>query len=167
MTRQIADELRRSIEGQPWHGPSVMTNLVDVTAAEAHRKPIADAHSIAELVAHVTAWIAAADRLLRGEVGELTGDADWPVPGHTPEDWQQLVARLREAITTLAARVEQMSDDDLRVKVRTFGHEYPRWFLLHGVAQHNAYHGGQMAMLKKALRSPVAPHESQPIAPAL
>jgi len=50
---RIEDQLRRAIEGEAWHGPSINELLQDVTAGEAAAKPITHAHSIWEILLHV------------------------------------------------------------------------------------------------------------------
>lgn len=46
---RIAEQLRRSFEGEAWHGPSVLEALGGVSPDEANQHPITDAHSIWEL----------------------------------------------------------------------------------------------------------------------
>ena len=43
---RLVDQLKRSAEGDAWHGPSVREALDGVTAADAFAHPIAGAHSI-------------------------------------------------------------------------------------------------------------------------
>jgi uncharacterized damage-inducible protein DinB len=63
------------------------------------------------------------------------------------------VQHLREAAETLGARIRTLSEADLTtIRVRGSGQEYSAYVLLHGVVQHNLYHAGQLAMLKKAIR---------------
>ena len=149
-SNRIADQLTRSITGPAWHGPSVLELLADVTPEEALQHPIPSAHSMHEIVAHVTAWMIAADERLQGKTVELEGEADWPIPQHG--QWTLSVTRLKEAEARLTARIAALSDDDLGVTLRGGGQEYSRYFLLHGVVQHNLYHAGQLALLKKAVR---------------
>jgi uncharacterized damage-inducible protein DinB len=150
--KRIAGQLHASLKGPAWHGPSLLEVLDGVTADEARRHPVAAAHSMAEIVAHVTAWMSAAERRLAGESIELEGDADWPpVPDNF--DWSAAVQRLRDAADALGVRIRTLSDDDLTtMRVRSYGHEYSAYVLLHGVVQHNLYHAGQLALLKKAIR---------------
>lgn len=54
---QIADELRRAFYGEAWHGDSLFEILRGVTAAQAAARPITNAHSIWELVLHISAWM--------------------------------------------------------------------------------------------------------------
>jgi len=146
--RRVADQLRRTWKGQAWHGPNLLAILGDVTAAEAAQRPVSSAHSIGELVEHITAWVRAATRGLDGESISLDTAADWPPSG----DWAASRQALEAAIEDLAVRIEAMSDHDLKLKVRGTEGEYSRYFLFHGVTQHNLYHAGQLALLKKASR---------------
>jgi len=150
--KRIAGQLHASLTGPAWHGPSLLEILEGVTADEARRHPVAAAHSMAEIVPHVAAWMAAAERRLAGELIELEGDADWP-PVTDSFDWSAAVQHLREAAETLGARIRTLSEADLTtIRVRGSGQEYSAYVLLHGVVQHNLYHAGQLAMLKKAIR---------------
>jgi uncharacterized damage-inducible protein DinB len=150
--KRIASQLHGSLTGPAWHGPSLLEILDGVTADEAHQRPIAAAHSMAEIVPHVTAWMSAAERRLTGEPIELEGDADWP-PVTGGFDWSAAVQGLRDAAEALGVRIRTLSDEDLTtIRVRSSGHEYSAYVLVHGVVQHNLYHAGQLALLKKAIR---------------
>jgi uncharacterized damage-inducible protein DinB len=148
----IIDQLGRSLEGDSWQGPSIREILEDVGAAEAAAHPVAGAHSIWELVHHVTAWTRAVHSRMLGKVTELEGDADWPPVGETGDEaWAATFADLRQAQSQLLAMLGALTDADLDGPVPN--RDYDRAHLLHGLAQHHAYHAGQMALLKRALRS--------------
>jgi len=151
-TKRIADQLRRSQQGPAWHGPSVGELLKGVNAALAQRRILPGAHNIWELVLHVTAWQAATLRAVRGDtMPQLDGQDDWPIMGHTDQDWREAVERLERITESLAASLANFPDERLSDTVP--GRDYSFYFLLHGVAQHNIYHAGQMAMLKVAARA--------------
>jgi uncharacterized damage-inducible protein DinB len=80
----------------------------------------------------------------------LPPDQDWPAaPEPTASAWQQALDRLAQAQRDLESAVRQLTDDRLREKV--LGDiPYSIYTMLHGVAQHNLYHAGQIALLKKA-----------------
>ena len=50
----IADQISRAFRGESWHGPSVREVLASVSAEDAAAHPIADAHSIWEIVLHLS-----------------------------------------------------------------------------------------------------------------
>ena len=149
---RIADQLKRSVRGVAWHGPSVLEILQDVTADEALARPISGAHTIAELVLHVTAWLQAVDRGLDTGATQLTAIENWPAVSE-PFDWVAAVDSLRAASKNLGQRLTRLPDDAMERLVRGEDQEYSTYVLLHGVVQHNLYHAGQLMLLKKALRS--------------
>jgi len=145
----IADQLRRAFEGDAWHGPALLELLLDVDAATAAAKPLLDVHSIWELVLHVAAWDGAACRRLGGETVQLTGTANFPVVAKTTEGaWRKAVAHAKRAHDVLVKTVAALPESRLRERVP--GKRYDFYFMLHGVAQHELYHAGQIAILKKA-----------------
>jgi uncharacterized damage-inducible protein DinB len=145
---RIADQLRRAFEGDAWHGPALLELLEDVTAATAAARPVAEVHSIWELILHVAAWDGAALRRLAGEKTQLTGVANFPVvPKPTEAAWRKTVAQVKRTHERLVKTVAMLPDSRLRERVP--GKKYDFYHLLHGVAQHELYHAGQIALLKK------------------
>ncbi len=144
----IADQLRRAFEGDAWHGPALLELLEDVDAATAASKPISHVHSIWELVLHIAAWDGAACRRIGGEKVQLTGTANFPVvPKPSEAAWRRAVAQAKRTHDTLVKTVAALPESRLRERVP--GKKYDFYHLLHGVAQHELYHAGQIAILKK------------------
>lgn len=76
---QLSNHVTRTMTGPLWHGSELGEILAGVTHDQASARPIAGAHSIWELVAHVTAWTEIARARLRGErTAEATPEEDWP-----------------------------------------------------------------------------------------
>jgi uncharacterized damage-inducible protein DinB len=147
----IADQLRRAFVGDAWHGPALLELLQDLDAATAAAKPLPNVHSIWELVLHIAAWDDAACRRLSGEKVQLTGTANFPVvPKPTQTTWHAAVANAKHTHDVLVKTVAALPESRLRERVP--GKKYDFYFLLHGVAQHELYHAGQIAILKKAQR---------------
>jgi len=149
-TKRLASQLRRSYEGEAWHGPDLRKLLSDVAADHAAAKPVRGAHSIWELVLHVTAWEREALAMVGGKAHEtLTGEKDWPpVRETTDAAWKAALADLETVTRDLAAAIRAMPVEKLDELVA--GAQYHFYFLLHGVVQHNLYHAGQIALLKRA-----------------
>lgn len=148
--RSLADPLERSFRGGAWHGPAVAETLEGVDAATAAARPLAGAHSIWEIVHHLTTWNEVPLRRLDGERMEDVSDSrDWPpVADTSPAAWKAALAKLEAAHTALHARVRDLSDSQLEGPVA--GSDPTVRGMLLGVLQHNAYHTGQMAFLRKA-----------------
>ena len=148
----VAEQLRRAFEGDAWHGPALLELLKDVDAATAAAKPLPDVHSIWELVLHIAAWDGAAFHRLGGEKVQLTGVANFPVvPKPTEAAWRKAVAHAKRTHDVLVKTVAALPESRLRDRVP--GKKYDFYFMLHGVAQHELYHAGQIAILKKAQSS--------------
>ncbi len=150
-TEQIADQLRRAYEGEAWHGPSLKEILAGVTAAQAAARPLGAAHSIWEIVHHVAAWEAIVLRRIGGEVVKnVSTEVDWPPVRETSEAaWQGTLKALESGNRRLREAIAQMTDEQLRARVP--GKESSFYGELHGIVQHDLYHAGQIALLKKAL----------------
>jgi uncharacterized damage-inducible protein DinB len=150
---RLEEQLGRALEGEAWHGPSVLEVLEGVTAAQAAAHPIAGAHSIWELVLHLCSDYSLVLRRLGGDGRQLTQSEDWATaPEPSAENWSDSI------------RVLKQFNKDLRQAVRNFPRErldeplvpdvpYTAYTQFIGVTQHNLYHAGQIALLKKALGS--------------
>ncbi|HET7892557.1 MAG TPA: DinB family protein [Candidatus Sulfotelmatobacter sp.] len=147
---RIADQLRRAFEGSAWHGPALLELLQDVDACAAAAKPLPNVHSIWELVLHVAAWDGAALRRLDGEKCQPTGLANFPrVSTPTQSAWRKAVAETKRRHETLIKTVAALPES--RLGDRVPGKRYDFYHMLHGIAQHELYHAGQIAILKKVL----------------
>jgi len=147
--RRLHDQLRRSYEGEAWHGPALRELLAGVTPAQAAKRSIANAHTIGELVLHIAAWADATRKALDGApMPTLPWEGDWPSTGApTEQAWADALASLERAQRGLLDALQKLPESRLSEKVA--GRDYSFYFVLHGVVQHNLYHAGQIALLKK------------------
>lgn len=148
---RLEDQLRRALEGEAWHGPSLLELLAGLSAEQAASHPIAGAHSIWELVLHLATDYDLVLRRLAGDGLRLTGAQDWPpCPAPTEENWQHTVQELKRKNQELRKAVrgfpDERLDDRLVPEV-----PYTAYTQFIGVTQHNLYHAGQIALLKRAL----------------
>jgi len=136
-----------------WHGPALTEVLGGVDAKRARTRPVAGAHSIWEIVLHITAWADIARQRILGEAtGDPTPEQDWPPVSDADADWPRTVERLNESHRLLAADARVLGDEPLDALVP--GLEYTIHVLLHGIVEHGTYHGGQIALLKRAAGQP-------------
>jgi uncharacterized damage-inducible protein DinB len=147
---KIAKRIERTVTGPMWHGPALVDVLDGVQHDRAAAKPIAGAHSIWEIVLHVTAWAEIARLRVAGQATEdPTPEQDWPpAPAADPAAWRLAVERMGEAHRQLATDARRLDDEKLDAPVP--GLKYSVSTLLHGIVEHGTYHGGQIALLKKA-----------------
>ncbi|MGC1226323.1 MAG: DinB family protein [Candidatus Sulfotelmatobacter sp.] len=145
----LAEQLRRAFDGDAWHGPSVLEVLADVDATTAAAKPIRDVHSIWELVLHIAVWDDAALRRLEGKVFQPEGTDNFPIPPKpTQAAWRKAIADAKRTHNLLVKTVSSLPES--RLWDRVPGKKYDFCHMLHGMAQHELYHAGQIAILKKA-----------------
>ena len=156
--KRLAGELRRIYEGEAWHGPSVREALSGVTAAQAAGRSLPGAHTIFELTHHIAAWTGEVTRRLRGGSPSEPEDGDFPAPGAQVDEakWEAtkalLAARNAELVAAILAFDPSRLDEvvggagtgpaESRATFRT---------MLHGVVSHDAYHAGQIVILRKGL----------------
>jgi len=153
---RLEQQLRRALEGEAWHGPSVLELLVDVSATEAASHPIVGSHSIWELVLHIRSDYDFALRLLSGDGHKLTASEAWPAcPAPSDASWQQSVLELARSNETLRRAMRDFPDDRLDDWVVADDSD-TAYTLFSGVTQHNLYHAGQIALLKQALAAQLA-----------
>src|ERR671938_220446 len=137
---RLEEQLARSLEGEAWHGPSVLEALEGVSAEQAAAHPIDGAHSIWELVLHLCGTYGLVLRRLGGDGRQLTESEDWPsVPEPSAENWSDSIRALKKL------------NEDLRQAVKSFPRErldeplvsespYTAYTQFIGVTQHNLYH---------------------------
>jgi uncharacterized damage-inducible protein DinB len=146
----LADQLERSFRGGAWHGLAVAEALAGVDAAAAAAPPPAEgAHSIWEIVHHLTVWNDVPRRRIDGErLQNVPPELDWaPVADASAGAWQAAQAALADAHAALHARVLRLADGQLDDPV--VGSDPTVRGVLLGVLQHNAYHAGQIVLLRR------------------
>ncbi len=146
---RLADQLRRAFDGDAWHGPALLELLGDIDAATASAHSLPEVHSIWELVLHIAAWDDAVNRRIVLKKALQLNDAENfpPVEDKSPAAWKNAVAHIKKAHAKLLKTVRALPDKRLRERVP--GKRYDIGFMLEGVAQHELYHAGQIAILKK------------------
>jgi uncharacterized damage-inducible protein DinB len=156
---RLADLVERIIDGDPWHGSSVVTLLDGLSAREAARRPVAGSHSIWELVLHMTGWCDEVRARLDGAPAGEPASGDWPAVRDTsPAAWASAVASLIESHRALAAAIRRAGEATLEAPVvdhrdRAAGTGLSHYLTLHGLVHHTAYHAGQIGLLRRALDS--------------
>ena len=153
---RLADQLERSWNGDAWHGPALSELTQGLTAVQARRHHLSEAHSIWELVLHCTAWVREVTRRLGGTTPSLPSEGDWPAVHEAGDEaaWDSARCDLQEAILHLARQVREVQPELLdrivgEERDAASGTGVSYYVMLHGVVQHNLYHAGQIALLRK------------------
>ena len=154
---RIVDQLEREHAGDPWHGSPLAAILDGISWEQASARPIAGAHSIWELVLHMAAWKNEVRHRLSGEPAGEPEEGDWPAAESVSrEGWSAALEKLELAHRLLVSAIKDFPEQNLYIPINDAREQVPGagttyYELLHGIVQHDVYHAGQMAILKKAL----------------
>ncbi len=152
--KRTLDLLDRAYRKEAWHGPALLETLAGVNAGLAAKRPLKDAHTIWELVNHVASWNEIVAFRLEGGRPKVTPEWNFPpTPRPTPAAWKAAQRRLARSETRFRNAVAAFPAAKL-------GRRRPgttsNWnVLIHGQIQHQLYHAGQIAMLRRGLGKPV------------
>lgn len=169
MSDQIARLILENVQPRPgrgsWHGgPTAVGALRGVSAEQAAWTPEPGRKSIWQLALHIAYWKYAVRRRLEGgsESRFARTPANWPrVP--SPADaraWFQDVALLKQ-------EHELLVDVIAAVPLRRYdvplpqGKQWTTGEMILGIAQHDAYHTGQIQLLKKLWSAKPAAHRGE------
>ena len=158
-TGKLADLITRVTTGDPWHASSLVKVLDGVTADTAASHPVPGAHSIWELVLHITGWADEVRARLAGRPAGEPAAGDWPaVTDMSGEAWRRAVAALVESHDALAAAIRASDGSVLDTPVTdqrdpAAGAGLTKYLTLHGLAHHTVYHTAQIALLVKSAAS--------------
>jgi uncharacterized damage-inducible protein DinB len=148
-SKRLAKEIEKALNGEAWHGPSWRENLEGLSREAATRRPIPEAHTIAEVLLHATTWNDVVRRRIQGESPKVSDAENWPVAAFSDDAaWSTAVARFFETGKALVATIERFPDARLEEKRPNVD---GTWYeLVSGQLQHALYHAGQVGLLKKA-----------------
>jgi uncharacterized damage-inducible protein DinB len=147
-SQRILEQLKKSFYKEAWHGPAYLETLKGVSAKQAAKNPIADAHSIWEIVLHTTVWIKAVRVRCTGKTFNVSDEQDWPKVTDTSEAaWTKAVAGLKREHKKLEKLVASLKPSDLKKKAG--GSSLPNNSMLDSIIHHDIYHAAQIALLKR------------------
>lgn len=142
---RIVKMLEKTFDKQPWFGSSIMSILSDLDPKIVDKHP-GTAHSIIELILHMTSWRTFATKRLQGDGDyQVSDDQNFPKPG----TWKEAVDGLKASQAALVKAMKNFSEEKLGDIVPSNTLKYTYYTLLHGIIQHDIYHLGQIAILKK------------------
>lgn len=159
----LASDVRRSVSGETWFGPSLTEVLAGVDARRAAERVDGVAHSIWELVLHLAVWARYAGYRFEGGVPHELDEANWPPVLDTRETaWaaalDEALGACEHAARTLAALSDGVLDAvDTNTPMDATGEPVTLRRVASGLSQHVAYHAGQIALVKQLIAHGGAP----------
>jgi uncharacterized damage-inducible protein DinB len=148
-------DLHKTYDGDPWHGSSITAVLRGIDADLAALRSIPHAHTIWEIVLHMTAWTREVASRVRGAAANAPPE-DWPAPRFAGAPaWKAAKEDLAAAQKEIEAAVDALKPDDLLRWIENHeGTGYTVGTVIRGLLQHHTYHEGQIAILKRAAETP-------------
>ena len=152
-TQYIIKTLESTLSGQPWFGRAVYEILGEVDESKTTTKPNGTEHSMLELIWHMNTWAeftlgAVEDRSIE-EMKKIEVN-DWRQIDPKVHTWHKGIEQLKATHNKIIEMLKQ-KDDDGYLKDTVTNRQYNFRFLLNGLVQHNIYHLGQIAYIKKML----------------
>lgn len=146
--RRLQQMLQTTYNGNCFHGDSIEAVIQDIDVTQAVWTPAGAAHSMWQIVLHMTGWLdVIRRRLTSATLVNLTDEENYPAPPQaTHENWNAARDAFRSALNALIKAVGEFPEPRLEEKVP--GRDYTFFVLLHGAIDHNLYHAGQIALLK-------------------
>ena len=135
----LLDQLRTTHDQQDWFVP-VKPAIDGVTAAQAVWKPQGGDHSIGQLANHLLFWNSQNLAKFKGVAApKFDGNNDETFNAFDQAKWDQVRKDLDRVLTELEKLVESADEKTLQKWAPTLGR----------IATHNAYHTGQILVLRK------------------
>lgn len=155
MMIDLTNELAKAYDGDPWHGGNVLDLLLAANAEKVFTHPVPNAHSIAEIALHLTAWTEEVMARIKGNAAKEPARGDWPVPNeNSTEEWQHILDAFKKANGELIGLCSELGNTQWAAAVNdkrnpALGTGVNNAELINGLIQHHAYHAGQVALLLK------------------
>ena len=151
-TQYIIKSFESTLSGQPWFGRAVYEILEEVDEGKANIKPNGSDHSMIELLWHMNVWA----EFVLGSLENKTVDEmkaieanDWREIDLKVHTWKKGMEHFKSTHKKITNLLNQKDDDFLSEIVPT--RKFNFRFMLNGLVQHNIYHLGQVAYVKKML----------------
>ena len=150
--QSIIKNLENTLTSQPWFGRAVYILLDEIDETKVSVKPNDSEHSLIELLWHMNTWAGFTLANLENKSSQelkAIEENDWRTIDPVKHSWKNGLKELK----SIHKRISDIlnSKEDLFLKDMVPNRQYNFRFMLNGLIQHNIYHAGQVAYLKKLL----------------
>ncbi len=150
-TQRILEHYNAVLNGSPWHGDPIWQTLDGISAQQAAARPVANVHTIWEIVAHMIFWEGVATDRLAGQRAGLVEELNFPaMPAPTEENWRKTLDEFRASNQRFRDALQVL--DPSRLNDLTAAGKRTFYGEAHGIVEHHVYHAGQIALLLKATK---------------
>jgi uncharacterized damage-inducible protein DinB len=151
-TQYIIKSFESTLSGQPWFGRAVYEILGEADEAKVNTKPNGTEHSMIELLWHMNTWtdfvLGSLENKPAEEMKAIEAN-DWRQIDLKTHTWKKGIEQLKASHNRIIELLGEKEDSLLSDIVPT--RQFNFRFMLNGLVQHNIYHLGQIAYVKKML----------------
>jgi uncharacterized damage-inducible protein DinB len=150
--QSIIQNLRRVNKGEPWFGKAVFVILDEIDPAIVYQKSNDNSHSLIELLYHMLTWAEfTLKRIEKDPVQDMAAfeKLDWREIDPATHNWEKGLFEFK-LINEKIIQLLDKKDDEFLKEIVDY-RKYNFRFLLNGYIQHNIYHLGQIAYIKKLI----------------
>ena len=149
----VVESYGETINEGSFHGPSLMTAVYSIPYSKIDEKPIKHRHSTREILNHCQYWMEAAVQALTDKcMADIVDVEDWPKHETSLESWKEDIKRINLVHQNLIIQVRQLDKSALSETIQSTFHgnifKFTNQKMLHGIADHNIYHAGQISLYK-------------------
>ena len=146
----IIKNFETTLTGQPWFGRAVYEILQEVDVSKVNIKPNGSDHSMIVLLWHMNTWaefvLASLENKTADEMKAIEAN-DWREIDPKVHTWKKGLEQLKATHNNIIEILSKKEDSFLSEIVPT--RKFNFRFMLNGLIQHNIYHLGQIAYVKK------------------
>jgi len=150
-TALLLRQLALAFDRRSWHGPNLLGSLRGVSPDAAAWRPQPQRHNIWEIAVHCAYWKYRVCRLVapEGAASFTLKGSDWFVRPETStkEAWVEDVMLLRSWHDQLLQHVRVLESD--RLDEPSGRGEFTIFEVVSGIVAHDAYHAGQVRLLRR------------------
>jgi hypothetical protein len=153
----IIQQLQEVHNGKLWMGDTFQQKIKSVTSDEAFMRPLPNLHSVAELIAHLTAWRKDAILKIKDGKGQLfdSDPSNWMPNLELKEiGWSQLIQEYEGSLNAIIDLLQSKNDGFLEEQYQDQDYKgyYEYSFLINGLLHHDLYHLGQLGIIIKIIK---------------
>ncbi|NOT74757.1 MAG: DinB family protein [Cyclobacteriaceae bacterium] len=138
--------LEKTFDKQPWYGNSIVQTISDIHPSITTLRH-GPTNNIIELILHITSWRLYVIKKLMGDLDfVMTDELNFP----KSDNWELAVSNLRTSQQELIESLKSFPESRLDELVPGASHKYTFYTLINGIIQHDIYHLGQIAYIKKS-----------------
>ena len=147
-TKRISKLFSDLYDGDAWIDVTIVGTLKNVNSGQAFSRPIANLNTIWEIINHLISWRETVLKRMNGEIVEEPKNNFFEqIKNNSQEAWSAILKRFEESQQKWLEFLSKFNDQDIgKFYVQS---KYTYYDLIHGILQHDAYHLGQVVLLKK------------------